>query len=138
LLNGLRELDPEALGSSESDSAQYGKVQLVVNKFDPTLHFGAAQIAARLALPLLAVLPARAQALGRAINQGRLLADVAERDPYLRALDPLITRLSGAKPSVEPTRGQAVAVKAGGVANKLENKAARVMNRVLPSFFKRS
>ncbi len=46
-----------------------------------------------LGLPLLSVLPARAQALGRAVNQGRLLAEAAERDPYVRALDPLVAKL---------------------------------------------
>lgn len=85
LLEGLREHDMQADTPS--------KLNLVVNKFDDTLHFGAGQIAARLGLPLLAVLPARAQALGRAVNQGKLLADTALRDPYVRALDALLVRL---------------------------------------------
>jgi pilus assembly protein CpaE len=76
-------------------SSASAKPGLVVSKFDAALNFGADQLAERLNLPLVAVLPARAQALGRAVNQGRLLAQCAERDPYVRALAPLVARLSG-------------------------------------------
>jgi pilus assembly protein CpaE len=98
-------------------------VQLVVSKFDPSLHFGAEQIASRLGLPLLSVLPARAQALGRAVNQGRLLAEVAERDPYVRALDPLVAKLAGAKlPSKavgDPEHTEVHTEPAGGIRRRL-------------------
>jgi pilus assembly protein CpaE len=96
-----------------------GKLQLIVGKYDATLHFGAQQIAARLGLPLLATLPARAQALGRAVNQGRLLAEIAQRDPYVRALDPLVARIAG-------------------TAGDGSLQTAAWITRVLPSFLKRS
>jgi pilus assembly protein CpaE len=137
LLNGLREQDPEAYASADTESAPYGKVQLVVNKFDTTLHFGAPQIATRLGLPLLAVLPSRAQTLGRAINQGRLLADVAERDPYLRALDPLIARLSGAKAATPSSATSATSV-APVAPVSIASRIGGLKTRLLPPFFKRS
>ncbi len=68
-------------------------IRLVVSKFDAALGLSAEQIAERLQLPLTAVLPARAVPLGRAVNQGKLLAESGERDPYVRALDPLLDRL---------------------------------------------
>jgi len=34
--------------------------------------------------------------LGQAVNQGQLLIDAAARDPYARALEPLVERLGGA------------------------------------------
>ncbi|SAK43712.1 fimbrial protein [Caballeronia pedi] len=77
----------------DDEGAPPASLGLVVNKFDAALNFGADQMAERLNLPLVAVLPARAQALGRAVNQGRLLADCAGRDPYVRALAPLVARL---------------------------------------------
>jgi pilus assembly protein CpaE len=97
LLDGVRADDHKPSAQASPNEKPASNVQLIVSKFDPTLHFGAEQIASRLGLPLLAVLPARAQALGRAVNQGRLLAEVAERDPYVRALDPLVEKLAGAR-----------------------------------------
>ncbi|MGE8574188.1 MAG: fimbrial protein, partial [Burkholderia contaminans] len=38
---------------------------------------------------------ARRVAIGQAANQGRLIVDTAERDPYVRALEPLADRLAG-------------------------------------------
>lgn len=70
--------------ASEPNDAPAPRLGLVVNQFDAALNFGADQLTARLDLPLVAVLPERAQALGRAVNQGRLLSDIAERDPYVR------------------------------------------------------
>lgn len=61
LLEGLRFQDVDARLPKDRDTADAPqKLQLVVNKFDPMLQFGAEQIAERLGLPLLAVLPARA------------------------------------------------------------------------------
>jgi pilus assembly protein CpaE len=87
----------ETLRSHTPDQADSPgpKPGLVVTKFDAALNFGANQLAARLDLPLVAVLPERAQALGRAVNQGRLLSEIAERDPYVRALAPLVAKLAG-------------------------------------------
>jgi pilus assembly protein CpaE len=84
----------EELRLREVDTASIG---LIVNKFDAALDLAAEQIAERLQLPLTAVLPARAVAIGRAVNQGKLLAESAERDPYVRALEPLLDRLQPAE-----------------------------------------
>ncbi|MEA3087488.1 MAG: pilus assembly protein CpaE [Paraburkholderia sp.] len=71
-------------------------VRLIVNKFDPDLGLAAAQIAQRLDIELLTTLPERRVPLGQAANQGQLLAETAARDPYVRALEPLIEQLGGA------------------------------------------
>jgi pilus assembly protein CpaE len=150
LLEGLRFQDADARLPKDRDTADAPqKLQLVVNKFDPMLQFGAEQIAERLGLPLLAVLPARAQALGRAVNQGRLLADIAERDAYVRALDPLVARLGGHK----ALAADGVAPMSGPVPDGMDPKAAKqrtadttdaasgskqLLKRFFPTFTKRS
>lgn len=82
----------DALRAEDVDTSG---VRLVVNRFEPQLDLTAAQIAERLDVELLAVLPERRVALGQAANRGQLLADAAPRDPYVRALEPLIERLGG-------------------------------------------
>ncbi|PXX32959.1 MULTISPECIES: fimbrial protein [Burkholderia] len=71
------------------------RVRLVVNQYDPALDLTPAQIAERLGLSLVGTLPSRRVAIGRAANQGRLIVDMAERDPYVRALESLAARLPG-------------------------------------------
>lgn len=71
-----------------------GRIGIVVTKYDARLGLSSEQIAARLALPLVATLPSRRVPLAQAANQGKLLADVAERDPYVRAVDALARRLA--------------------------------------------
>ncbi|AOK16481.1 fimbrial protein [Burkholderia cepacia] len=85
LLEGLRDA-----------GVDIGKIRLVVNQYDATLSLTPAQIAERLGISLLATLPARRVAIGQAANQGRLIVETAERDPYVRALEPLAERLAGA------------------------------------------
>ncbi|BBQ00005.1 fimbrial protein [Burkholderia sp. SFA1] len=118
LLDALRPAD---------DDAAFPTIGLVVNKFDAALNFGADQMAERLRLPLVAVLPERAQALGRAVNQGRLLVESAERDPYARALLPLVARLHG-ETSEAPTPGPKA---------RTRNTAMNI-GQFLPNFLKRS
>jgi pilus assembly protein CpaE len=84
----------EELRIREVDTAAIG---LIVSKFDAALNLAAEQIAERLQLPLTAVLPARAVTIGRAINQGRLLAESGGRDPYVRTLEILLDRLQSAE-----------------------------------------
>ncbi|MDN7678983.1 fimbrial protein [Burkholderia cenocepacia] len=69
------------------------RVRLVVNQYDPALDLTPAQIAERLGLSLAGTLPSRRVAIGHAANQGRLIVDTAERDPYVRALELLALRL---------------------------------------------
>jgi len=134
-------------GREAADAPQ--KLHLVVNKFDPTLQFGAEQIAERLGLPLLAILPARAQALGRAVNQGRLLADIAERDAYVRALDPLVARLGGHKMTgADSVASTSAPLPDGMDADALNHNKAdsadapsgsrQFLKRLFPTFTKRS
>jgi pilus assembly protein CpaE len=148
LLDGLRENDagPRAakeLAASQDNPEPAQKLHLIVNKFDSTLHFGAEQIAQRLSVPLLAVLPSRTQALGRAVNQGRLLADIADRDPYVRALDPLITRLIGSTSSTPPpeiaaSASDSAAPDASKQKTAVSVEATSGVKRLLSTFLKRS
>lgn len=84
LLEGLRDA-----------GVDLGRVRLVVNQYDPALNLTPGQIVERLGVALLATLPARRLPIGHAANQGRLIVDIAERDPYVRALEPLAERLTG-------------------------------------------
>lgn len=84
LLDGLRDA-----------GAVTDRIRLVVNQFDADLGMLPAQIAERLSLPLIATLPSRRVPIGHAANQGKLIAEIAERDPYVRALGPLVDRLAG-------------------------------------------
>lgn len=86
--------------------ASTGAMQLVINKFDAGLGLSAEQIAQRVQLPLAAVLPARAVPIGRAVNQGELIAEVAMRDPYVRALEPLAARIAGDVSRVQDAAGK--------------------------------
>ncbi|EDT01728.1 response regulator receiver protein [Burkholderia ambifaria IOP40-10] len=81
-----------------------GKMRLVVNQYDAALSLTPAQIADRLGIALLTTLPARRVSIGQAANQGRLIVDTAERDPYVRALEPLAERLAG---TVAPAKSAA-------------------------------
>ncbi|WP_426701290.1 AAA family ATPase [Rhodanobacter sp. Col0626] len=92
----LREL--ERLGLRDQ------RLSLVINRYDEDSGVPAVQIAERFKLPLLAVLPERARVLRGSANQGQLLHQVAPRDPYVRALKPLLEKFLG-KPS--PTVGPA-------------------------------
>jgi pilus assembly protein CpaE len=90
------------------------KLRLVVSKHDRELGLDAQQIAQRLNLELLATLPERRVALGRAANQGQLLAETTPRDPYVRALEGLLERLDGMPsrtPASRSAAGQAQAAR---------------------------
>ncbi|HVW51109.1 MAG TPA: fimbrial protein [Trinickia sp.] len=80
----------------ELAAAQFdtGRVGVVVTRFDARLGLSAEQIATRLGLPLIATLPSRRVPLTLAANQGKLLLDTAERDPYVRAVDALADRIA--------------------------------------------
>ncbi|MET0130970.1 MAG: fimbrial protein [Stenotrophomonas chelatiphaga] len=79
-----------------------GRLGLIVNRSDEEAGMGAAQIAERFDLPLLAALPERPR-LRASASQGRLLLDDAPRDPYLRVLVPLLARFD---PSTRPPQAQ--------------------------------
>lgn len=69
------------------------RLSLVINRYDKADGISAEQIAKRFNLPLLAVLPERSRALRASANQGQLLHDTSPRDPYVRALNPLLEKL---------------------------------------------
>ncbi|OXJ37423.1 fimbrial protein [Burkholderia sp. HI2714] len=80
------------------------RVRLVVNQYDPALDLTPAQITERLGLALVGTLPSRRVAIGHAANQGRLIVDMTERDPYVRALESLAARLPGVSVRSTATR----------------------------------
>lgn len=90
----LKQLPPTARAND--------RLKLVVNRHDEEAGLAAAQIAERFDLPLLAALPDRPR-LRASASQGRLLLDDAPRDPYLRALAPLLARFD---PTTSPPQAQ--------------------------------
>jgi pilus assembly protein CpaE len=111
------------LDSLREEGVDIANVRLIVNKFEPDLGLTAGQIAQRLDIPLLATLPERRVPLGQAVNQGQLLIDQAPRDPYVRALEPLVTKLGG--PALVPT-------------DKQGKSALGALKRFIPTSNKRS
>lgn len=91
------------------------RLSLVVNRHDGDCGIGAEQIARRFNLPLLATLPERSRALRASANQGLLLHQVAPRDPYVRALAPLLARLrTGAPRAAAASRWKKLFLRGGG------------------------
>ncbi|MEG2805398.1 fimbrial protein [Stenotrophomonas sp.] len=84
-----------ALKQLEALGVRDGRLQLVVNRHDEAEGLAPAQIAERFAVPLLATLP-DCPRLRASANHGHLLLQDAPRDPYLRALGPLLVRLDPA------------------------------------------
>ena len=82
-----------SLRELERAGARDRRLSLVVNRNDDDCGISAEQIARRFDLPLLAALPDRPRTLRASANQGLLLHQVAPRDPYVRALAPLLARL---------------------------------------------
>ncbi|MBD8634636.1 fimbrial protein [Stenotrophomonas sp. CFBP 13725] len=78
------------------------RLKLIVNRDGEHNGLTAAQIATRFALPLLATLPDRPR-LRASASQGHLLLDDAPRDPYVRALAPLLARFD---PTTSPPEAQ--------------------------------
>jgi pilus assembly protein CpaE len=90
----LRELEQRGLRGHE--------LHLLVNRYDPGTGISDEQIAQRFELPLLTTLPERSRSLRSSIGLGRLLTDSSPRDPYVRALAPLLQRLDRRQPSSTP------------------------------------
>ncbi len=85
LADRLREL--------EAGGVARDRLRLIVNRYDERYGMTAEQIAERFNVKLLATLPDRTLALMSSTNQGRLLTDVADRDPYVRGLQGLVDRM---------------------------------------------
>ncbi|NIE86310.1 MULTISPECIES: fimbrial protein [unclassified Burkholderia] len=90
----------ELLGDLREKGINLERVKLVVNQYDAAIGLLPAQIAERLDVPLLSTLPSRRVSIGHAANQGRLIVEAAERDPYVKALDALSERLTAGVPSL--------------------------------------
>jgi pilus assembly protein CpaE len=104
---GLREL--------ERAGVRDHRLSLIINRHDGDCGIGADQIARRFNLPLLATLPDRSRALRASANQGLLLHQVAPRDPYVRALAPLLAELhAGAPRAITASRWKKLFQRMGG------------------------
>lgn len=90
-----------ALKQLEALGVRDGRLQLVINRHDEAGGLAPQQIAERFSLPLLATLP-DCNRLRASANHGHLLLQDAPRDPYLRALTPLLARLDPALAGVLP------------------------------------
>ncbi|WP_312236156.1 fimbrial protein [Stenotrophomonas sp.] len=84
-----------ALKQLEALGVRDGRLRLVINRHDEAGGLAPAQIAERFGVPLLATLP-DCHRLRSSANHGHLLLQDAPRDPYLRALTPLLARLDPA------------------------------------------
>lgn len=84
-----------ALKQLEALAVRDGRLQLVINRHDEAGGLAPEQIAQRFGVPLLATLP-DCHRLRSSANHGHLLLQDAPRDPYLRALTPLLARLDPA------------------------------------------
>jgi len=78
------------------------RMRLVVNRYDERYGMTAKQIAQRFDVQLLGTLPDRALALMNSTNQGRLLHEVADRDPYVRAVQGLVDSLGAYDQALPP------------------------------------
>jgi len=81
----LRELDARGIRSD--------RLRLIVNRYDERYGMTADQISERFGVRLLVTLPDRTLALMSSTNQGKLLSEVAERDPYVRGVNYLVDKL---------------------------------------------
>ncbi len=86
LADVLRDLDGRDVDRS--------RLRLVVNRHDERYGMTAEQIATRFGIELQATLPDRTLALMSSTNQGKLLHEVSDRDPYVRVLHTLADSLS--------------------------------------------
>ncbi len=97
-----------ALHELDRNGLRDARVKLVVNRHADDAGISAAQISTRFELPLLATIPERLQVLRNSASLGHLLLDDNPRDPYLRALAPLLARIapdsprSGARDAAAP------------------------------------
>lgn len=91
-IGSLVSLD-QTMRELEQRGVRDARLQLVVNRYDPNGGLADTQIAQRFNLPLLATLPDRSRVLRSCAGLGRLLTDAAPRDPYLKALLPLLQRI---------------------------------------------
>lgn len=100
----------------EQAQARDRRLALIINRHDDECGISAKQIAERFALPLLACLPERARALRASANQGLLLQQAAPRDPYIRALEPLLARLRiRTRLTVQPSKWTQLLQRAGAI-----------------------
>jgi len=86
-----------ALDSLVADLGKHGiereRMRLVVNRYDERYGMAAGQIAERFKLSLAGTLPDRSLALMASMSQGHLLHEVADRDPYIKAVRALVGNL---------------------------------------------
>ena len=83
----------------QSHEVALGSLYLVVNRYDERYGMTAGQIAERFGIALAGVVPDRTRALMSCINQGQLLHEQAERDPYVRAVQALVDKIDAMSPS---------------------------------------
>lgn len=96
LADVLRDLDARDVDRS--------RLRLVVNRYDERYGMTCDQIAERFGVEFLASLPDRVLALMSSTNQGRLLHEVSDRDPYVKAVQNLADSLCTRQEKVASNR----------------------------------
>ncbi len=102
-IGALVSLD-QLLQQLERDSLRDGRLRLIVNRYHEDGGIAPRQIAAHFSLPLIATLPERLRTLRACASHGALLQQEHPRDPYLRALVPLLARLADGAAGALPPR----------------------------------
>ncbi|GAA4334541.1 pilus assembly protein CpaE [Pigmentiphaga soli] len=83
----------ERLRDFEERGIDRALLRLIVNRYDERYGMTAEQIASRFKVMLQATLPDRTPALMASTNQGKLLHEVSDRDPYVRGVQGLVCSL---------------------------------------------
>lgn len=102
----------------DQHQVERSSLRLIVNRYDERYGMTAKQIAGRFQIELLATLPDRTLALMMCTNQGRLLHQEAERDPYVRGVQGLADLLCA-------DTAQRTGRSAGWLANMLPSLSRR-------------
>ena len=117
----------EQLQELKKREAEREDMHLVVSRFDTDLGVDAEQIAERIGVASVGLLPDRRAALLQAANRGVVLADHAPADPYVRAVGALMERL-GYREGQVPERSVLARIKEKLPQALRPARAARVGN----------
>lgn len=104
----------------ESKGIERSMLKLVLNRFNAQAGLPAKEVAQRLGLELLHVIPERATALLTAASSGQLLSQTLRGDPYVTSVRSMARTLLG-----EPMAGPAPAAPAGGILSQWAKRLRR-------------
>ena len=104
----------------ESKGIERSSLKLVLNRFNAQAGLPAKEVAQRLGLELLHVVPDRGTALLAAASSGQLLSQTLRGDPYVTSVRTMARALLG-----EPMAGPAPAAPAPGILSQWAKRLRR-------------